>query len=212
MAGRRFGDRNWNNVRTFFRPLLPFVVAASCLAAAGQVLAEGTPCPDDRSTAGFYRNYSYGFTVVIPKGLEGRWNSAACVPHPQDGCVCMGDHGRELPLPGGGSISIDANPQVFEESLATAAYKGLRDFEGRTDASTLVVEVFEQRRRKALPSYRYVARSSQTGMTVVRESTHVVLPSGGHVVISIEAPEQQYIKHHPAYVALLDSLRPSVRN
>ncbi|HXP46282.1 MAG TPA: hypothetical protein VN810_03335 [Terriglobales bacterium] len=42
-------------------------------------------------------NYSYGFSVVIPKGLKGFWNSAVCVSGP-DGCTCMSDHGRIIPL------------------------------------------------------------------------------------------------------------------
>lgn len=121
----------------------------------------------------------------------------------------MGDHGRDVPLRGGGSISIYADPQVFEASLATAAYRDLHAFEARTDASELVVRLFGQRRLRALPSYRYIATSSEAGSTVVRESAHVTLPSGGYVVISIEAPEQQYRKHHLAYLALLNSLRPS---
>jgi len=55
------------------------------------------PCPDTVAWAGKYVNYSYGFSVVIPKGLKGFWNSAVCVPGP-DGCTCMSDHGRIIPL------------------------------------------------------------------------------------------------------------------
>jgi hypothetical protein len=180
---------------------LPKLLLVATLLASAAVQASDALCPDDRATTGLYRNYSYGFTVVIPRGLEGWWNSPACVPGPPEGCVCMGDHGRDVPLRGGGSISIYADPQVFEASLATAAYRDLHAFEARTDASELVVRLFGQRRLRALPSYRYIATSS--------EAAHVTLPSGGYVVISIEAPEQQYRKHHLAYLALLNSLRPS---
>ena len=58
---------------------------------------EGAACPDDKAWTGKYRNYSYGFTIVIPTGLIGFWNSASCVSHP-DGCICMQDHGRIIPL------------------------------------------------------------------------------------------------------------------
>jgi hypothetical protein len=54
-------------------------------------------CPDDRAWTGKYRNYSYGFTIVIPKKLKGFWNSPACVAQPGD-CICMQDHGRIIPL------------------------------------------------------------------------------------------------------------------
>ena len=54
-------------------------------------------CPDDRAWTGKYLNYSYGFTIVIPKKLKGFWNSPACVAQ-SDGCLCMQDHGRLIPL------------------------------------------------------------------------------------------------------------------
>jgi hypothetical protein len=54
-------------------------------------------CPDTIGTTGKYVNYSYGFSIVIPKGLKGEWNSARCVAG-SDGCVCMSDHGRLISL------------------------------------------------------------------------------------------------------------------
>lgn len=186
------------------------LLAAASLAPASAWAAEAL-CPDQRATTGVYRNDSYGFTVVIPKGLEGWWNSSLCVPEPAVGCVCMGDHGRELPLRGGGSMSIEAAPQVFEASLATAAYKDLQAFEARTETSELAVNTFTPWRLGALTSYRYLATSAQAAVPVVREAVHVALPSGGYVVISIEAPEPQYHRYRRSYVALRDSLRPSPR-
>jgi hypothetical protein len=55
------------------------------------------PCPDTVTWTGKYVNYSYGFSVVIPAGFKGLWNSAMCVAGP-DGCTCMSDHGRMIPL------------------------------------------------------------------------------------------------------------------
>ena len=55
------------------------------------------PCPDARAWTGKYTNHSYGFAITIPDHLEGFWNSFACVGGP-DGCVCMTDHGRIIPL------------------------------------------------------------------------------------------------------------------
>ena len=54
-------------------------------------------CPDTIDTTGRHVNISYGFSIVIPKGLKGVWNSARCVSG-GDGCVCMSDHGRIIPL------------------------------------------------------------------------------------------------------------------
>jgi hypothetical protein len=44
---------------------------------------EGAECPDDKAWTGEYRSYSYGFTIVIPRGLKGFWNSARCVSRQQ---------------------------------------------------------------------------------------------------------------------------------
>src|SRR6267143_1807600 len=65
------------------------------------------PCPDQRAFTGKYRNIVYGFSIVIPAGLKGYWNSARCAPDEKYGCVCMGDHGRFIPL------SDDANIEAF---------------------------------------------------------------------------------------------------
>lgn len=54
-------------------------------------------CPDTLDTQGKYVNVSYGFSIVIPDDLRGVWNSARCVGG-KDGCVCMSDHGRIIPL------------------------------------------------------------------------------------------------------------------
>src|SRR5664279_6072138 len=55
------------------------------------------PCPDAVDTSSKYINSSCGFSIVIPAGLKGTWNSARCVAG-HDGCVCMSDHGRIIPL------------------------------------------------------------------------------------------------------------------
>jgi hypothetical protein len=52
-------------------------------------------CPDNVSSSGKYENDYFGFSIVIPKNLEGLWNSAPCS---LDGCACMSDHGRIIPL------------------------------------------------------------------------------------------------------------------
>jgi hypothetical protein len=54
-------------------------------------------CPDTHPWTGKYQNFSYGFSMVVPEGYAGFWNSARCVSG-TDGCVCMSDHGRIVPL------------------------------------------------------------------------------------------------------------------
>jgi hypothetical protein len=61
-----------------------------------------------------YQNYSYGFRIVIPQGLKGFWNSAGCIEGP-DGCTCMSDHGRIIPL---GPESRQGEPERHIEAYA----------------------------------------------------------------------------------------------
>lgn len=66
-----------------------------------------SPCPDEKAWTGRYRNYVFGFSIEIPRGLKGYWNSAKCAPDEKYGCVCMNDHGRFIPL------SNDAHIEAF---------------------------------------------------------------------------------------------------
>jgi hypothetical protein len=80
----------------------PLVICALVLLTEPQVDAlpqnpNQQSCPDTINTTGRYVNISYGFSIVIPEGLKGVWNSARCVGG-GDGCVCMSDHGRIIPL------------------------------------------------------------------------------------------------------------------
>jgi hypothetical protein len=73
--------------------------AAWSQISIGQTGAAGEPegCPDQRAWTGKYHNYNYGFSITIPENLKGFWNGFRCVDAP-DGCVCMQDHGRTIPL------------------------------------------------------------------------------------------------------------------
>ncbi len=99
--------------RTYLRVVLSilltvvgFVPDANLQAKRGKP-ASTEPCPDQKAYTGKYRNFVYGFSIVIPVGLKGYWNSARCVPDDKYGCVCLGDHGRFIPL------SDDAHIEAF---------------------------------------------------------------------------------------------------
>jgi hypothetical protein len=80
---------------------------------AGSASAE--PCPDQKTNTGKYRNWVYGFSIIIPAGLKGYWNSARCAPDDRYGCVCMGDHGRFIPLSEDASIDAVVGHQLEDE-------------------------------------------------------------------------------------------------
>ena len=87
------------------RNRFPVLLCLTMLAPGWNVTAQTPPkrdgkqqaCPDTRGWTGRYTNYSYRFSINIPKRLQGFWNSARCSNGP-DGCVCMSDHGRIIPL------------------------------------------------------------------------------------------------------------------
>jgi hypothetical protein len=85
------------------RPIFFFliIVAYTAAPATSQVLGgnmQAQVCPDVRSYTGKYRNYVFGFSIVIPTGLKGYWNGGRCAPDEKYGCLCIGDHGRYIPL------------------------------------------------------------------------------------------------------------------
>lgn len=101
------------------------LVGASFLAGFTAPLPKYSPvkravrCPDEAATTGYYRNYSYGFSVSIPRGLKGFWNSARCVKDKRD-CFCMGDHGRFIPLDQHSYLEVFVgvqNNETVEESI-----------------------------------------------------------------------------------------------
>ncbi len=75
-------------------------------------------CPDDSPTIGWYRNYSYGFSMTIPRRLKGYWNSVPCIKE-TDGCVCMGDHGRFIPITKEAYLDIEVGPMTSETRKET---------------------------------------------------------------------------------------------
>jgi hypothetical protein len=88
-------------MRNWVRGLLWLSLLIPGLKVMGQTppKREGTQqaCPDTIGWTGGYTNYSYRFSIEIPKRLQGFWNSSRCSDGP-DGCICMSDHGRIIPL------------------------------------------------------------------------------------------------------------------
>jgi hypothetical protein len=96
-------------------------------------------CPDARGWTGRYTNYSYGFSIEIPEHLQGFWNSARC-SNGSDGCVCISDHGRIIPLtaePHEQECHIEVYAgyavDVDEPSLQFEVAKRLAGIQQRTD-------------------------------------------------------------------------------
>jgi len=99
-AERILGRFHMNRTNVGTAALILLILPGCVVRADSQrkSIAFSQPCPDKRTWTGRYRNYVYGFSIVIPLRLKGYWNSSPCAPDETYGCVCMGDHGRFIPL------------------------------------------------------------------------------------------------------------------
>jgi hypothetical protein len=165
--------------RTCYKTILGILLTASCFASSaisqvkrGEPQATG-PCPDQKEWTGRYRNYVYGFSIVIPAGLKGYWNSAACVPEGKTDCVCMGDHGRFIPLSDEAHIEVFVGYQM--ESDWTVVDQEVEEISGlKKDQSKTQVKVISSRwlRLGTLNARRFVAQFVEGNKNIIKE--HII--------------------------------------
>jgi len=100
---------------TYLR-LIPILVAlVGLIGEANSQKKRGAAryrCPDEHAWTGIYRNYVFGFSIAIPRGFKGYWNSLRCAPDEKYGCVCFNDHGRFIPLSKDTSIDVFVGYQM----------------------------------------------------------------------------------------------------
>jgi hypothetical protein len=189
--------------------LLPFLCLGLTVGADGPA-----PCPDESARTGLYRNFNYGFTVTIPRGLAGYWNGASCIQNDDGTCSCMSDHGIAIPLgtaPAEGSLSVFAGHNSEELTLPSRAVRDIQSFLERfADAETAVTSLvsFSFHRH---PAYRYRATATLgDGTTVIREATILHTHRGAYSVeVVLEASEGQFRRHEDHLRAILASWRLS---
>ena len=153
--------------------LVPTVNSQAKLRRTRGKTAATEPCPDQKTYTGRYRNLVFGFSIVIPAGLKGYWNSARCAPDEKYGCVCMGDHGRFIPL------SKDAHIEAFVGYEMEPEWS-LRDYENeevsalKKQAGLEDVKVLESRwfRLGHLKARRFTVQFVEKNNTVVRD--HII--------------------------------------
>lgn len=170
-------------------------------------------CPDTVPTTGVYRNDSYGFTVTLPPGLQGFWNSARCVPERESGeCLCMSDHGRDIPLAPEAYIVIFAAYTSEEAPLRDAVRKDIAKYRGGTKPPDFEVLELRDVRLAGLPACRYVAIRKGQGSYRYREVVLARTPDGQiEYTIAIEGPRELYENHRAAYRTILSSWRVTPR-
>jgi len=152
------------------------LLLASSLTVKAQKLAKSDDvaakmlCPDEQTYKGKYRNQVFGFSIRIPPGLTGYWNSARCAADEKYGCVCMGDHGRFIPLAESASIEAFVGWEMDHGWLAKDYEKEdvayLRKREG---VDKLKVISSTGARLRNLRGRRYLVEFTENGQKVLVE-------------------------------------------
>lgn len=147
------------------------------------------PCPDERTYRGRYRNWVFGFSITIPPGLKGYWNSVRCAPDEKYGCVCMNDHGRYIPLSKDASIEAFVGWEMESEwsanDYANDELSSLRQKQGTESVKVLSSKWI---RMGSLRGRRFVVQ-------FVEKNKHVVID---HLIALHQGVEYELILRTPA--------------
>jgi hypothetical protein len=172
-------------------------------------------CPDTVDTNGTYVNASYGFSIVIPAGLKGTWNSARCVAG-NDGCVCMSDHGRIIPLSEGQNDTdhwIEAYAgfaaDLDEPTLQDEVDKRLDWVRERSVAGSVSVLRRSDIRIGGIDAKRVVVRyrDKESNRSMVEDFVEALRGSAGEVEYSVylRSPVDTYERDKPNFDQVLSS-------
>jgi hypothetical protein len=182
-------------------------------AMATATLAEDD-CPPTKT--GLYRNEEYGYSVTIPAGLKGAWNSP-CQMDPKDGCICIGAHGLTVPLEAGASLDFFAGYTALEHpSLPDILRFTLKDVGPQgPDNVTVRMSQLEKTLLAGRPAYRFVASYEKEGddyteERIVSADTEVNVD----YAISLSAPSKRFAILGQHFTQLVRSWRwtPVARN
>jgi hypothetical protein len=173
-------------------------------------------CPDDRPWYGKVQIWTFGFEFVIPKGLKAYWNSPGCSHDVTYGCVCMGDHGRIIPLGAKGDAAdrqiemyADLGAGLEEWTLAEAVKNRLDpSFQPEITKERMIEnQSFHLAGREARRVvFRYVDQKS--GRRMVEESVVCVTHKRpAQYVLYLRTPAEDYAKDKLVFEAMVQTFR-----
>jgi hypothetical protein len=187
--------------------LTPFAFVRSQTKRA----AHKSPCPDARPWTGRYRNYVYGFSIVIPRSLKGYWNSAPCAPDEKYGCVCMGDHGRFIPLSNEAHIEAFVGYQMEPDwSVRDDERQAISFLRGDKKIDQVNVVWSRWSRLGSVRARRFKARYIKDGNPMLRD--HIVALHDGveYELILVTSP-QRYAADRRQFQKVIASWRLTPR-
>jgi hypothetical protein len=149
------------------------------------------PCPNERGWTGKYRNYVFGFSLVIPRGLTGYWNSGPCTTDERYGCVCLNDHGRVIPLSDGAHIEAFVSYQM-ESEWSVRDHERQEIFYLKTDKGNRQINIVRSEwvRLSSLRARRFEARYLHDGKPAVTD--HIVALHDGveYELVLVTSPDR----------------------
>jgi hypothetical protein len=185
-----------------------------CAQARHKSIKAQVRCPDEIAAIGYYRNYSYGFSVSIPRGLKGFWNSTPCVKEKQD-CVCMGDHGRFIPIEGNSYLQVFVGVQTSEtirESIDEEVGFVLGTHEEKKERPEVVSRAPSRLGGISGRRIKFKYQDARTGEAMLEDIILSPPPvdryHGGFLYsVTLSTPEKQYAKRKALFYSIVRSWR-----
>jgi hypothetical protein len=192
---------------TIFAALLIFF----CLASEGNAQTNSggkkspEPCPDEKVYTGKYRNWHFGFSIIIPAGLKGNWNSLGC-SHTDDGCVCFPDHGRIVPLAYAAKIEAYTGYEALGWSVREYEKNYIADLKKNQRLSNVEVLSSKSIRLDKLRARRYIVQYVERNRSFIEERI-IVLHKGVEYLLSLGTPIERYRKDRHTFEKVRRSWR-----
>jgi hypothetical protein len=171
-------------------------------------------CPDEIPWTGKYIDYDYGFSIVIPAGLQGFWNSARCAKQGHE-CTCMSDHGRIIPLStrtDGPDRQIEAYADYGAElesgTVSEAMASNMQSIRDRSEANRVEVLRKHVTKLDKLSAERYVVRYSDKRSNIwMIEDFAEAMGNGVRYMLYLRTPESTYTQDRPLLERIISSFR-----
>jgi len=197
--------------RAYLKAIFAVLVAVASSASDGRLQANRSKadelCPDQEVYTGKYRNRYYGFSIVIPAGLKGSWNSAPCAKADEGLCVCMTDHGRIIPLADDAQIEAYTGFQMEPEWSVEDHEKNEIDYlKKRKDVEQVEVLSSEGFRLGNLKAKRFAVRFVEKDKSMIAERV-VALHEGIEYQLILHTKVDRYEKDRREFERVIASWR-----
>jgi hypothetical protein len=196
--------------RIYLKAILVVMVAVAGLSTDGKSQVKrgkaGEICPDQKVYTGKYRNRYYGFSIVIPAGLKGYWNSARCAKT-DEGCVCMTDHGRIIPLADDAQIEAYTGYQMEPEwSVSDYEKDEIADLKKQEGVEQVKVLSSKGVRLGGLKARRFAVQYIEKGKNMISDRV-VALHKGVEYELILHTLDKRYEEDRREFEKVIASWR-----